>query len=67
LGQEKQKQKRVGKIKELGERDEIQEGDGLGSDVLIGKLAEVAGGAHAASEGAHEGVDLQVKVAKHFV
>jgi hypothetical protein len=35
LGQEKQKQ-RVGKIEELGERDEIQEGDGLGSDVLIG-------------------------------
>jgi hypothetical protein len=56
----------VGKQR-VGKGDEVQEGDRLRSDVLSWQQTEITGGEHAASEGTHEGVCLQVKIAKHFI
>jgi hypothetical protein len=62
----KKKQTKGGKSKiREGARD--QEGDCLRSDVLIWQQTEITGGEHAVSEGTHEGVCLQMKIAKHFV
>jgi hypothetical protein len=61
-----EKQTKGGKTR-LGKGDEVQEGDRLRSDVLIRQQAEGTGGEHAACEGTHEGVCLQVKIAKHFI
>ena len=47
--------------------DEVQERDCCWGDVLVRQQAEITGGEHAASEGTHEGVCLQMKIAKHFV